>query len=432
MTSPSTGPSRAAMLIVFLIIFIDLLGFGIVLPLLPRYAKKYLFEYSDVQKGIIIGIVMSVFSAMQFFFAPAWGRLSDRIGRRPVLLIGLAGSVLFYSLFGFASSLDPATSAQLAMILILVSRIGAGICGANIAVAQAVIADCTTLEKRSSGMALIGAAFGIGFTFGPLIGAGTTFFAPDSPGLVGYVAAGICLVALIIAWRKLPETYTPAARGHHRGLLQMGRLMEVLKTPVIGVLVLSFFLATYGFANFETSLSLFTESAFQYTESENFLVFAFTGFMLMFAQGYLYRKLAKKHSELPLMKMGLVMMLTGLLTIVALVEINELNTATGRPSSGSIIGFLLGLAVSVTGFSFLNPSINSLVSKAADPTRQGETLGVNQSFAALARILGPITATSLIFLEPRLVLPYLVAAGMMIVVMFITRRMVITPTMVEA
>src|SRR3954468_1014314 len=176
MTEPPANPgrsaSRAALLTVFLVVFIDLLGFGIVLPLLPRYADR-LLEPAGVSRqlhGWVIGGLLSVFSLMQFIFAPIWGRVSDRVGRRPILLIGLVGSVVFYGLFAVASELGAQGHLALGLVLLFVARLGAGVAGATISTAQAVIADCTPPERRAHGMALIGAAFGIGFTFGPLLG----------------------------------------------------------------------------------------------------------------------------------------------------------------------------------------------------------------------------------------------------------------------
>ena len=152
-------PRRGSLAVIFLTVFIDLLGFGMVIPLLPIYARQFTTDES----GLLIGVLMASFSVMQFLFAPIWGRLSDRIGRRPVILIGLTGSVVFYALFGFATVLKDIT-------LLFIARIGAGVAGATIPTAQAYIADSTTLESRAKGMALIGAAFGLGFTFGPLFG----------------------------------------------------------------------------------------------------------------------------------------------------------------------------------------------------------------------------------------------------------------------
>jgi MFS family permease len=177
---------RSPLAVLFLVVFIDLVGFGIVLPLLPRYAKLY--GVSDLEQGVL----MASFSAMQFLFAPMWGRLSDRIGRRPVLMIGLAGSVVAYTAFGLAGS----------YAVLLGSRIAAGIFGATIGTAAAYIADVTTQEERGKGMALIGAAFGIGFTVGPVIGALT---AEGHGGLPGFIAAGLSVGALVMAAFRLPE-----------------------------------------------------------------------------------------------------------------------------------------------------------------------------------------------------------------------------------
>jgi MFS family permease len=189
---PPIQPVGKALGIVFLVVFIDLLGFGIVLPLLPRYAQDFRPEgMSDFATGVMVGVLMSSFSLMQFIFSPIWGRISDRVGRRPILLLGLGGSVVFYALFGVASGMTGPDEKTLGLILMFVSRVGAGIAGATIATAQAVIADCTTPERRSRGMALIGAAFGIGFTFGPLIAYfGESLFA-DNRGGPGYLAAAV-------------------------------------------------------------------------------------------------------------------------------------------------------------------------------------------------------------------------------------------------
>src|SRR5262245_14001325 len=211
-----TKAPRAALLIVFLVVFIDLLGFGIVLPLLPLYANELLLpllpgEETRVLRGVLLGLLMSSFSAMQFLFAPIWGRISDRIGRRPILLIGLAGSAVFYTLFGVASEVrrETARQAALALTLLFVSRIGTGVDRATIATAQAVIADSTPPERRSRGMALIGAAFGIGFTFGPLLGIGARL--TGSSGATGFLAGGLSLMAFLLALKRLPETLRPGS-----------------------------------------------------------------------------------------------------------------------------------------------------------------------------------------------------------------------------
>jgi len=414
---PAASPAprhRSAMFIVFLVVAIDLLGFGIVLPLVPRYAETYLNASSDLTKGVVIGLLYSLFSVMQFVFSPVWGRISDRIGRRPILLMSLAGSVVFYALFGFAATL-PKEQAVLAIALLLLSRIGAGIAGASVSTAAAVIADCTTPEKRAKGMALIGAAFGIGFTFGPLIAWGGESSFDGAEWGPGAAASVLSLVALIFAVFMLKETL-PAGPKPPRHFFSVERTMQVLRMPAVGALVLTYFLAICAFANFEATLSLFTESAFGLNRSDNYLVFAYIGLVLMVAQGGIYRPLAGRRSEVYLLTLGVALMLLGLglLGAVAWFAYN-LKELTG---SGSAVQpyFYIAVTLAVAGFAFVNPSISALVSKRADPTRQGEVLGVSQSFAALGRIAGPLLGSFVYYQHPSRVLPFAVAALLLFIV----------------
>jgi MFS family permease len=408
------------MLIVFLVVFIDLLGFGIVLPLLPRYVQTFTAGMSDLAGGLVIGSLFSVFSLMTFLVAPVWGRLSDRVGRRPVILVGLAGSVAFYALFGYASTFGP-DRAGLGLALMFASRIGAGITSGTISTAAAVIADSTSRDDRAKGMALIGAAFGIGFTFGPLIAYfGETLF-PDELSGPGFLAATISAIALALAWRLLPETNRGRA-GHGSGdPYRLHGLWSALRSPGIGILVVCFFLATFGFANFEATLSMLTQTGFAFTVRQNYLVFAYVGASLMIAQGLIYRRLIGRFGELRMTRAGLVLMLLGLANLAGVAA-----TAVPRPGGvppGMLAWFLAALFVAVCGYAFLNPSVNALISKRAAATRQGEILGVNQSASALARILGPAVGWALFPLTPRHELPYVVAAALLLVVLALSPRM---------
>jgi MFS family permease len=412
-TTDSTKGNASAKAIVFMVVFIDLLGFGIVLPLLPlfadRYVKQYLGEDSAQWiEGLVLGLLMSSFSLMQFLFAPVWGRISDRIGRRPVLLVGLAGSVLFYALFGFAAGL-PESQALTALGLLFLARIGAGLSGATISTAQAVIADTTPKEKRKMGMALIGAAFGIGFTFGPLIGFAALKFFPGQAGSVGYVASGLSAIALLLGMARLRETRQPTSPPARRNWFDTKGFTEVVSSPALGPVILVSFLATMGFGGFESTLALMNDRILQLGKDSNFLVFAYVGLVLTLANGA-YRGFAKRMSEETAMAIGIVIMGLG---VTSLAGINFLHDSD--PKSGLILpGLLASLSFAVIGFALLTPSAQGLISRRADPDRQGEILGVNQSCLSMARILGPIFGLSLYKASP--MLPFLLG-GILVLLM---------------
>jgi MFS family permease len=417
-----TSRQRSALFIVFLVMFIDLLGFGLVLPLLPLYGKGFLTplfpgESQAALRGGILGLLMASFSAMQFLFAPIWGSISDRRGRRPFLLLGLIGSVVFYALFGFGSDWGIASHHEaLGLVLLFVARIGAGIAGATVSTAQAVIADSTSPEQRSRGMALIGAAFGIGFTFGPALGAGSLYFLPDHPGAPGYVASGFSFIALMLAIMLMPETRHAAVSTERRHWLNWNGLQTALRTPTVGVLMLIFFLSTFSFANFEATLALVIQDVLHYSERQNFLVFSYVGLVLMLTQGGLYRALAKRGvGEIAFMIAGTLLMAGALVILGGAAAWTSMRSADNPPFLLS--GFLATLTFAVAGFAFVTPSVQSLISRRSDPARQGEILGVNQSANALSRILGPMAGASLYMLTPTHVLPFAVATCLLIVVL---------------
>jgi MFS family permease len=437
-----TSSRRKAMFIVFLVVFIDLLGFGIVLPLLPLYANRllgplYPVETHRILHGAVLGALMASFSFMQFLFAPVYGRISDRVGRRPILLLGLAGSVVFYALFAYASHIGFAEQQYgLALVLILVARVGAGVAGATISTAQAVIADCTTPQTRARGMALIGAAFGIGFTFGPIL-CYTSFFIPTKAA-PGATASLLSLIALVLAIALLPETLrTGGGAAGRRHWLRFGATLEALRMPVVGALIVTFFLATLAFGSLESTLALMnqvllsagavvpmdqlTDEQLEEIIRKSCLIFAYVGLVLMLIQGMVYRRFVGRVGETRFLRAGVFLMLVGLGGVIATVLAVARGALTGQ---GVVIPIaLVILAVLVTGFALMTPSVQALISKRADPARQGEILGVNQSMSALARILGPAAGSFLFFIEPSHVMPYVAGAALMAVVLALTLRL---------
>jgi MFS transporter, DHA1 family, tetracycline resistance protein len=375
--APAAPASRGSLLVIFLTVFIDLLGFGMVLPLLPIYAKTFGVE----QEGLVIGLLMSSFSAMTFIFAPLWGRASDRIGRRPVLIVGLAGSVGFYILFGVATMLQ-------SMTLLFVARIGAGIAGATIPAAQAYIADVTSLQNRAKGMALIGAAFGLGFTFGPLLGAAALAFSDDvgaSPW-PGYAAAVLSGIAFLLAVFLLPESLRPGSRPSGHRIIDLRAWHDALETPSVPALLATAFASVVSFAAFETTLSLLLNDQalpFRFTFGQVLLFYAFIGLTLSLAQGFLVRRLAPKVGEVAMTLAGGVTTMLGFLLLVVAIWVGRLPL------------LMVASAIEVTGFALMTPSLQSLISRRSDPAKQGGILGVSQSTSSLARVLGPLIAIPL-------------------------------------
>jgi DHA1 family tetracycline resistance protein-like MFS transporter len=420
--APSAESNRSALLIVFLVVFIDLLGFGIVLPLLPVIGDAYVSQLipgvqgeENALAGMVVGLLMASFSLMQFLAAPIWGRVSDRIGRRPILLIGLAGSVVFYALFGYACTLPAATHAEVALVLLFVARIGAGLAGATIGTAQAVIADSTPPDKRKHGMALIGAAFGIGFTFGPILAAVALIALPDHLEAVGYVASGLSFIALMLGLRLLPETRKfDRAPATTRTWINWSAARTALANGAIGPVILAFFLATLGFASFETTLALFLEKVLDFSKYQSYLVFAYVGLVLMLTQGLLYRRLARRVTEPTFMTLGIGLMALGL----AGLGLVTWTTGSDLLAAPVLKTILFGsLAVSVAGFAFLTPSAQALISRRTDANQQGEILGVNQSAAAMARILGPLIGITLFKLMNPPLLPYVFGAVVLVLML---------------
>jgi DHA1 family tetracycline resistance protein-like MFS transporter len=355
MTEPAAR-KRSALSIIFLTVFVDLLGFGIVLPLLPYYARE--FHASSTTAGALI----AVYSAMQFVCAPLWGRWSDRIGRRPVILISLAGSTVSYLLFALADGLG----------LLFISRIFAGITGANISVAQAFIADSTSEEDRARGMGLIGAAFGLGFVFGPAIGGLLAHYGHAAPG---FAATAICGLNLIAAFRRLPESLAPARRHQSRGPHPLMQIREALGRPQMGALMFMFAALVFSFSAAETTLSLLCASLYQMKASHIYWLFAYLGMMAAVTQGVLLGRLAQRIGEDHLVVVGAALFALGI---------------GATPHAPPVAPLLVVLGAAAFGQGITSPVLSSLISKASGGSSHGGVLGISQSLGSLARILGPL------------------------------------------
>jgi len=348
---------RSPLVVLFLTVFIDLMGFGIVIPLLPIYAKQ--MNATPFAAGALI----AVYSLMQLVFAPAWGRISDDIGRRPVLLMCLAGSAMSYLLLAGAWRLE----------VLFFARLLAGVAGASIPVAQAYIADVTGPAERARGMGLIGAAFGLGMVIGPALGGGLSLLGPRVPE--GF-AAGLCLANVLVAAYRLPESL-PGSVGRpapFRHPLSLASLRDAAARPGAAALLAVFFLVTLGFAVLEGTFSLAAADRYGYSQAQVDWLWVYMGLVAVVVQGWLVGRLARRLPERALIVLGSAALGLGFL---------------GIPFAGSAIGLLTALALVVGGQGLASPSLSSLISKTVEESVYGEALGVSQSLSAGARVLGP-------------------------------------------
>jgi MFS transporter, DHA1 family, tetracycline resistance protein len=351
------------MSILFLVVLIDLVGFGLVIPLLPFYAVRFGASAPEVTW------LMATYSLCQLVAAPYWGRLSDRRGRRPVLVAAMTASVLAYLWLGFADTLW----------MLFAARALAGACAGNIAAAQAYIADTTTPEKRAHGMGMIGAAFGLGFIFGPALGG---FLAGNNPATAdlatpAWVAAGLSFTALCGVLFVLRESHPPEQRGHAAPPRRVGLVLGALRRPVLSRLIVIFFLVILAFAAMESIFALWALRRLDWGPEKVGYVFAYLGLLSAITQGGLIRPLNKRFGEERLLLCGLVLLVVGLVVV---------------PFAHDLAVLALAFAALAVGLGLTQPALNSLISRRAGGGEQGAVLGVTQSLGSLARVLGPLAA----------------------------------------
>jgi len=399
---------KPSVLVIFLTVFIDLIGFGIVVPLVPLFSKHF------GAHGFIIGVIIAAFSAMQFVFSPIWGRLSDRIGRRPVLLISTLGAAGSYVLFALSSGLEQHTAALWLMVL---SRAFAGICGGNITVAQAYIADITPPEERSKKMGLIGMAFGLGFIFGPILGGVSLKYAGNTGP--GWTAAALCAANFLFALFVLVESREPASE-HVAQRPHLDQWRHTLREPKVGLLVIVFFLATFCFSCFESTLPLLVSDNFQLdirndetSATTVVYLFAYCGIIGAVIQGGAIGRLVKRMGEPKLITLSLVLTAISLALLPFIKGTAELSWKVLFGAQGwPWIIMLVVLGLLAVGTSLTRPPLFGLLSNLTPAHEQGATIGVAQSAGSLARILGPIFATTTLHYIPAL--PYLVCTAVLL------------------
>jgi DHA1 family tetracycline resistance protein-like MFS transporter len=393
--------------ILFVTVFIDLVGFGIIIPFLAYYVESF------GARAATVGLLMSTYSVAQFIFAPVWGRISDRVGRRPILLLGLTGSVAGYTVFGLAGSLW----------LLFVGRAAMGIFGATIPTAQAAVADVTSPQDRAKGMGLIGAAIGLGFILGPALGGvlsnlshvvHVALFQKNPYALPCLASAALASLNLAAAAFLLPESLSPENRGKVRPRLsRLRQFTHGLAEPRLRALVITYFLFMLGFTMMEATLTLLIEKRVGSRDHAQLVrrvgyLFGFIGIIQVALQGGLVGRLAHRFGERSLLLAGCALAAIGLGALPA------------AASWGAIYGCAFGLAC---GHGLSQPSVASLISKAAAVDAQGGTLGVSQSAASFARVLGPLLGGWL-FQEVAPGSPYVVAAALALAALVVARTRV--------
>ena len=355
--------NKSALSLIFLTVFIDLLGFGILIPILPAFATKVL----GVDEAAI-GIAIASYSFIQFIFNPVLGKLSDKYGRKPVIVFCLIINALGYVIFAFTSS----------YLLLLFSRVVAGIGGSSISVAQAYIADVTTKENRSKGMGLIGSAFGLGFVFGPLIGG---YLAEYGYMVTGLAAGGFSLIAFVVTLLFLPESLTKSEESiseeqfTKRKLIDFEALKKVFSEPGRAVFIILFFILVFSFANIYGTFALLGIQVYGFTDLQNGYIFGITGLTSAIVQGGLIGYIDKLFSRQNILKTGSLIISASLALI---------------PYGGTFLGLAIISVFLSIGTGLLQPTLLSLISDVTPDNEQGVTLGVNQSLSSLARVLGPL------------------------------------------
>jgi DHA1 family tetracycline resistance protein-like MFS transporter len=390
--SPSAQlePPKGSLAIIFLIVFMDLFGFGIIIPLLPFYV------HNPEANPLKVTLLFSIYSVCQFIGAPILGMISDRYGRKPVLVLSQLGSALGYALLGAATTFTW-QNVGMTMFLVYLSRVIDGFTGGNISTAQAYISDVTSAQNRAKGMAVLGVAFGLGFAGGPFVGG---VLGAHSVSLPAYVAACFSALASITTLIKLPESRSHAPT-EAEAWLHPSVFKPILRKPVLVQLLLISFSTMAAFVMMESTIGIFLMKVFGYQQQQIGWYFAFIGLIIISVQGGMIGRLTKAMGDWPLAIVGPLFVAVGMFL---------LSATAWFPTLGLL---LLGGATNATGRSLQGPTLSSLISKFADRKEQGVTFGLYHGLGSLARVIGPVIAGFMY--RKHVTAAFLTAAGIVIV-----------------
>jgi MFS family permease len=426
-TARAVTPRRALATVVF-VVFLDLVGFGVVIPILPFYVRS--FGVSDV----FIGLLAASYSLMQFVFAPLLGRVSDTRGRRPVLMLSLAGSVAAWTVFGLAGEVLVRVGLVAGVATLFASRMLAGAMGGNIATAQAYVADVTPVEERAASLGLIGAAFSVGFIFGPAIGgvlasdavvaAARDVFPTVVPAtrfsLPAFGAASLSLLALLSAAAFLPE---PArTRNATQRLTLVGGFVEALADRRLRGLVVSFLLLSLAFSGVQVMFIPFAADVYGYDATQTAFFLTYIGLLGALNQGVLVGRLSARYAESRLAVVGAIVLLVALALLPFSPAVGRLLPELGGPAwfTRELFVLLVDGALLSFGNSLLNVSLSTLVSTTASADRQGNAFGVTQGAGSLGRTVGPPAMAVLYVVGVQW--PFVVGAAILVPIVLILAR----------
>ena len=416
MSAPVASTQRRTLGLIFLTVFMDIVGFSIIIPLFPHLLKHYIESEGSVgtligslnaaaewmggdtvfKKTVLFGGLLStLYSLLQFIFSPIWGALSDRLGRRRILTITLAGNALSYLLWIFAAQ----------FWLVVVTRLISGMMAGNIAVASAAAADITDEKERTKGMAVVGIAIGLGFVFGPVIGglaSSVQFAQPVAAGVTAptfglnpfsvpaAIAASLAMINFLLVVKFFPETLAPERRAASDAKRPSVFDLATVRSSAVRRTSFANLVYQVAFTGMENTIVFLTLALFSYSPRDNAWLFLFNGACMIFAQG-LARQLVKRMGQRKVVILGM------LIASVAFVVVALIPPTLAAAGDGAETTFYLGLGLISFATGLILPSVSALVSLYSDASEQGRNLGILRSAGSLARVIGPVTAALLYF-----------------------------------